>query len=320
MIKQVGILGGTGFVGQHLTSRLAQDKLCVRILSRHPQRHRGLLVLPGIELRKADAHDPAQLTEHLQGCDAVINLVGILNESGRDGQGFRQAHVELPGKVVAACQELGIRRLLHMSALHADAKRGGSLYLRSKGEGEYAAQMAQHMDVTSFRPSVIFGPDDSFFNRFAQLLRLTFVFPLACPNARFAPVWVGDVAEAMARSLSDPKTYGHSYNLCGPHVYTLRELVQRTADWNGLRRWIMPLNDTLSKLQATMLDYVPGKPFSLDNYRSLQTNSVCGENHFARFGITPRSVESLVPGYFMPHNPRALYQHFRNGARRSPGQ
>ena len=153
------------------------------------------------------------------GNDAVIHLVGILNEKGRDGRGFRAVHVELPRKVVQACRETGVRRILHMSALHA--AQGPSHYLRTKGEGEdlVHAAAAEGLRVTSFRPSVIFGPRDSFINRFAGLLRFApFFFPLACPDARFAPVYVGDVARAFALTLEDPRSFGRRYDLCGPRA------------------------------------------------------------------------------------------------------
>ena len=218
---EISILGGTGFVGRHLAAALAAEGRRLRIVSRDPERHRGLRVLPGVELLLGDVHDPGTLRQVLEGCDAAINLVGILNERHR-GRDFRAVHVELPRKLVEACREIGIRRVLHMSALHADPARGSSAYLRSKGEGEDLIHLAvgEGLRVTSFRPSVIFGPDDRFVNRFAGLLRRApGVFPLACPDARFAPVCVGDVVEAFRRCLDARASYGARYELCGPREY-----------------------------------------------------------------------------------------------------
>ena len=320
MIKAIAILGGTGFVGRHLANRLSKARYPLKVLTRRRERHRDLLVIPTLDLVEADVHDPTVLEHELRGCDAVVNLIGILNERGDDGSGFREAHVELCRKLIAACRANDIRRLLHMSALNADARSGPSHYQRTKGEAEDLVHAAAGEDlrVTSFRPSVIFGPDDDFFNRFAGLLRFApLVFPLACPNARFAPVYVGDVVEAMALSLTDPATYGRRYDLCGPKVYTLAELVAYTAQCLKLRRYVLPLNARLSLLQAQVLEHVPGKPLSLDNYRSLQIDSVCGgENGLLSLGITPTAVESVVPGYLAERGQRGLYRKLRALARR----
>ena len=299
-IQRVCILGGTGFVGRTLAARLARDGVQVKNLSRHPQRHRELAVLPNTTLVEVAVHDAEALTEALRGADAAINLVGILNERGRGGGGFRKAHVELPRRVVRACIDAGVRRLLHMSALAADETNGTSHYLRTKGEGENVAHgvAPNEVAVTSFRPSVIFGPGDSFFNRFAGLMKLLpGPFPLACPNARFAPVYVGDVAEAFARALGDPATFGKRYELCGPAEYTLWELIDYTADQLELCRPVVPLPDFAARLQAAVMEFVPGKPFSLDNYGSLQTPSVCKENGLAAFGIAPTPLDAVVPRY-----------------------
>lgn len=300
-VQSLCILGGTGFVGHQVVSQLASGGRRIKVLTRHRERHRDLLVVPAVDVVEADVHDSAVLREHFRDCDAVIHLVGILNEKGRDGRGFRAAHVELPRKIVQACRETGVRRILHMSALHADAAKGPSHYLRTKGEGEdlVHAAAAEGLLVTSFRPSVIFGPKDNFINRFAGLLRFApFFFPLACPDARFAPVYVGDVARAFAVALEDPRSFGRRYDLCGPRVYTLKEIVELTARAFGLRRRIIGLNDTLSRLQARLLEFVPGKPFSMDNYLSLQVDSVCRDgNGLQQLGITPTALEAIVPRY-----------------------
>lgn len=296
---RIAVLGGTGFVGHSLCERLVMAGHDVRILARHAERHRDLLVLPTAQVVEADVHNPAVLKREFQGQDAVVNLVGILNEPGRDGKGFERVHAELPAKVVQACRQSGVARLLHMSALHASPD-GPSHYLRSKGRGEQIVQEAESntLHVTSFRPSVIFGPRDSFTNRFAGLLRqVPFVFPLACASARLQPVHVEDVVQAFVFALDRHATFGKRYNLCGPQVYSLREIVAYLARQLGLKRHILPLNDTLSYLQAAVLQFAPGKPFTPDNYRSLQVASVCEAPFPAIFGITPGRFDEIVPTY-----------------------
>ncbi len=291
------ILGGSGFVGHHLCARLAEEGHQLRVLTRRREDHRDLLVLPTLELVECNVHDLAALTQAMAGCDVVINLVGILNEKGHDGSGFRRAHVELPKKVVEACRANNIHRLLHMSALGADAEHGPSFYQRTKGEGERLVHDSG-LNVTSFRPSVMFGEHDSFFNRFAGLLRFTpGVFPLACAGAKFAPAFVGDVVEAYTRAIDKPSTYGQGYELCGPGVYTLKQLVEYTARQLDLKRLVIPLPDWLSRLQANLLEYFPGKPFSRDNYLSMQRDNICSGDFPAEFGIIPRSIESVLPQY-----------------------
>ncbi|OGI43549.1 MAG: epimerase [Candidatus Muproteobacteria bacterium RBG_16_64_11] len=296
---KICLLGGTGFVGKRLAARLSEAGHDIVILTRHRERQRDLLVLPTVRLVQGDVYDPEFLRKQFEDRDTVINLVGILNEKGRDGRGFARAHTELPEKIVEACRQTGVTRLLHMSALQASAA-APSHYLRTKAMGEDAVHRAGNPDfhVTSFRPSVIFGPGDSFLNRFAGLLRLTpGVFPLACPQARFQPVYVEDVVRAFVESLDNHKTFGQRYDLCGPKVYTLREIVEYVARLIGKRVCIIGLNDALSYLQAATLEFVPGKPFSLDNYRSLKVDSVCEQGFPAVFGIAPASFEEIAPGY-----------------------
>ena len=297
--RRICILGGAGFVGRHLSARLVAAGHRVTLITRHRERHRDLLVLPTVRLVEGDIHNLTVLRRQFQGQDAVINLVGILNERGHDGKGFTHAHVELASKVVQACRYSGVTRLLHMSALHA-APTAPSHYLRTKGRGEQLVLEAgdHFLPVTVFRPSVIFGAEDSFTNRFAGLLRsVPLVFPLACAQARFQPVYVDDVAQAFVAALDSHAAYGQVYDLCGPRVYTLREIVAYVAHVLGLRRHIIGLDRRLSWLQAALLEYFPGKPFSLDNFQSLQVDSVCNAGFPPIFGIKPRFMEDIVPIY-----------------------
>lgn len=294
------VLGGTGFVGRAIVAKLVRKGYAVRVPTRNRQRSRRLLVLPGLDLVQADVHDTAQLPALLAGCDAVINLIGILNERGHDGSGFRRVHVELAEKLMAACRNVGVRRLIQMSALKANAERGASHYLTTKGQAEQVirGQAGESIRYTIFRPSVIFGPDDTFLNRFAGILRRTPVLPLARLDARFAPVYVDDVAEAFVRALPDSRTFGKTYELCGPDIYTLEEILRFVCRETGIRRAIVNLPGPLGRLQAWVGEYLlPGKPFSRDNFRSLAVASVCRENAFPALGIRPHRMQSVAGTY-----------------------
>ena len=294
------VLGGTGFVGTELVTRLVRNGHWVRVPTRSPGRGQHLKVLSTVELITANVHDPRTLAQLLAGMDAVINLVGILNESGRAT--FQSVHADLAAKIVAAARGAKIRRLLQMSALGADRERGPSRYLRSKGEAEaHIRAAAAHLDFTLFRPSVIFGPGDSLTNRFASLLRLSAGFlPLARSQARFAPVYVGDVADAFVSALDGAKSFGATYELCGPEVLTLEQLVRLTAAVGQLPCRILKLPDVLGRLQAALLGLLPGKPFSLDNFRSLGSDSLCTQDGLARLGIRPQHLISVLPFYLGP--------------------
>jgi len=292
---RIVLLGATGFLGHHLLPQLtAAGHHCIA-LSRYPQGCRELAVIPDVEVRQADVFDDEKLVQHLAGADAVINMVGILNESGRNGKGFERAHVELTAKVLSACQASAVHRFMQVSALGAG--QGSSHYLVSKGRAEELIRAADYLDSTIVQPSVIFGNGDAFFNRFAGLLKLAPVLPLACPDAKMQPVWAGDVAAAMTLALTDAESFGQTLIMVGPTVYSLRELVEFTARTAGLKRKIISLPAGLSRLQGMLMDFVPGKPFSSDNYRSLQTDNTSVENSLWRFGIKPRSIESVVPAY-----------------------
>jgi NADH dehydrogenase len=321
-IKTLCVLGGGGFIGRHLVALLAARGCRVRVPSRRREDARALLVLPGVEVVEADIHDPASLRALFTGVDAVVNLVGILHETaaGRvepakaQRGSFRHAHVELPRKVVSACRESGVGRLLHMSALGADA-RSPSAYQRSKAEGEALVLAADDLAVTVFRPSVVFGPGDSFLTMFAELLRLAPLVPLADAAARFQPIYVGDVARTFADAMDMPETFGRAYNLCGPQVYILADLVRLTARTLGLRRWVLPLGQAASYGFARLMELKPGtKIMTRDNHYAMLTDNVCPEGFPALFGqATP--LESVI-GYLHEAHPRRDYPGFRARAGR----
>ena len=295
-IQRIALIGGSGFVGRHLTAQLRNRGYRCRVITRHAHRHQELRTVA--EVVEADPFDRTQLIAGLQDSDAVIHLVGILNSRGGQ-RSFRRLHVELVEHVVGACHEAKVTRLLHMSALNADPATGSSEYLRSKGEGENKAHILARpgVAVTSFRPSVIFGPDDSFLNRFAALLKIPGPLPLACPDAEFSPVYVGDVAAAFANALEDRNTFGHHYELCGPKIYTLEELVRFVAYHSGRYKGIVRLPNWAARLQASILQYFPGQPFTPDNYLSLQTPSVCRQDGLGLLGVTATSLENAAPRF-----------------------
>lgn len=309
-MNNVCIIGGSGFVGGHIAHLLAAQGINLRIPTRRRERVKELLVLPTAEVVQADIHDAAELDRLLAGMDAVINLVGILHGN------FTAAHVELPRKIVAACRRNGVTRLVHMSALNAGSE-APSDYLRSKGAGEKIV-MESGLMTTIFRPSVIFGPGDSFLNLFAGLARLP-LLPLASPHAKFQPVFVENVAHAFMASLAQPASFGQRYNLCGPKTYTLRQLVAYVAKITGHNPAIIGLNDGLSWLQALTLELLPGKLMTRDNYYSMKVDSVCDDsanNFLATFCIRPTALEEVAPLYLARHLPRERYSRFRHRAGR----
>jgi NADH dehydrogenase len=311
-ITTVCVLGGSGFIGRHVCHALAAAGYRIRVATHDRERAKEqLILLPTVDVAVANIHDPAQLEAFVRGADAVINLVGVLHD-GRGNRSFQSAHVELARKVVAACRSRGIGRLLHMSAL-ASARDAPSRYLRTKGEAE-AIVRESGLAWTLYRPSVVFGPGDSFLNLFATVLRFSPVVALACPGARFQPVFVEDVAAAFVKGLADLGSCGRSYDLCGPRVYTLRELVEYVGTVTGRRRPVVGLNNALSYCQALAMELLPVKLMTRDNYYSMKVDNVCSCDF--PFGIAPAALEAVAPSYLGRRTPRARYQEFRERGHR----
>ena len=313
-IQRICIIGGSGFVGSHIVQQLVERGYAVRVLTRDRERAKHLLVLPSAEVVTANVYDPAILAREFAGMDAVINLVGILHESRK--QKFNGTHVQLTQTILDACRVAKVKRVLHMSALAVSAD-APSAYLRSKAEAETwvrAFQAAGHGETTIFRPSIIFGRGDSFINLFAKLIKTLPVVVLACPSARFQPIHVEDVALAFVDSLERASTFGQVYNLCGPKIYTLKEIITLIAALLGKRRPIIGLSKGLSYLQAWIMEWLPVKLMTRDNYYSMQVDSVC--NCEFPFDFKPSSLESIVPEYLAGASPRGKYVLFRNRAGR----
>ncbi len=308
IINDICVLGGSGFVGVHVCNQLAARGYRVTVPSHYRERAKvDLITLPTVDVVTADIHDADTLRRVTRGCDAVVNLVGVLH-GGRGRHGFHEAHVELARKVVDACRRNGVRRLVHMSALNAGVS-APSEYLKSKGEAEDVVRQSG-LDFTIFRPSVIFGREDRFLNLFAGMLRVMPVVPLGSPDARFKPVYVEDVAFAFAESLARLESFGRTYDLVGPKVYTLRELVEYVGKLTGHRRPIAGLGDGLSRMQASVMGLSPVKLLTRDNYLSMKVDSV-SQQAFP-FGLRPTPLEAVVPTWLANRTPRARYQMFRD--------
>jgi uncharacterized protein YbjT (DUF2867 family) len=321
-IENVLVLGGSGFLGRHLVATLARRGIRVAVPTRRREGAKHLFTLPTVEVIEADIAAPGVLARLARGRQAVVNLVGILHgrEGRRDERGpndygpdFAHAHVELAQATVSACRAAGVKRLVHVSAAGA-AVGAPSEYLRSKGVGEKVVLAADDLDVTVFRPSVVFGPEDQFLNRFALLAKLSLVLAIPSPEARFQPVYVGDVAQALAASLDDPETRGRSYDLGGPREYTLRELVEFTCRTIHRRRLVIGMPGWAAWLQALVLERAPVVLMSRDNLLSMRVPNVCAG--VFPFGIQPQPLEALAPTWLAPHGPRERYPELRWRARR----
>jgi NADH dehydrogenase len=313
-IKKVAILGGSGFVGSAVVAKLAAAGYLVTVLTRRYDVAKHLILLPNVSLLECNILDYHALNSALRGMDAVINLVGILHQSRRVS--FNTMHHQLPAQLAKICADLGIKRLLHMSSLQA-ANSAPSQYLRSKAAGESALlAFSNQLNLTIFKPSIIFGRGDRFINLFATLIKFLPAILLAKPNAKFQPIWVEDVASCFVNSLENTATFGQSYELAGPTVYTFRELVQQVMHTLGLQRPIIGLNDTLSYAQAFMMELLPIKLMSRDNVCSMEIDSVSQQPIPAILGVQPTALEAVIAEYLVDQTSRGAYDRFRSIAAR----
>jgi uncharacterized protein YbjT (DUF2867 family) len=297
MPNNILVLGGSGFVGRSLCEKLvgqsggAGGRIVVP--SRRPHRAAAIRFLPTVEVVASDVHLDRDLARLMRGVDAVVNLVAILHGSP---EAFKKVHVDLPQRLSKACQQAGVKRLVHVSALGVQPD-SSSYYLRSKHAGEAVLQ-ASGLDVTLLRPSVIFGEHDRFINLFAQLQAVFPVMPLAGSQAQFQPVWVEDVARAITTSLRDPSTIGQTIECAGPQVFTLGELVRLAGQWAGHARPVLPLPMCMGQLQALAMELLPGEPLmSRDNLASMKTPNVASGKlpDLASLGIQPTAIEQVMP-------------------------
>lgn len=313
-IKKVGVIGGAGFVGSSIVAKLDSAGYQVKVLTRNRERARHLIILPHVQVETCNVRNQEALREALRGCDAVINLAGILHE-GKNST-FEAVHHALPKRVAEVCIELGIKRLLHMSALQA-SENAPSEYLKSKAKGE-SALSAFHkvIHITIFKPSVIFGRGDRFLNLFATLAKCLPIIFLAKPSAKFQPIWVENVADIFVNSLQNDDTYGMSYELGGPVIYSLQELVEKVLQVLNIKRPIIGLNDRLSYLQASIMEWLPIKLMTRDNVRSMEVESIVKEPLAKEIALPLMPLEAVMPEYIINQTPRAAYLQFRTAAGR----
>lgn len=298
MLNNILVLGGTGFLGRAVCEALVErgsgagGKIVVP--TRRVMRGRPIQLLPGVLPVQADVHDDATLARLVGGADAVINLVAQLHGSGA---AFERVHVALPRRLAAACRANGVRRVIHVSALGAE-ENAPSRYLRSKAAGELALRAAD-LDLTILRPSVMFGEEDRLLNLFARLQAIFPVMPLGGADARFQPVWVEDVAHAIALALDRPAS-DQILECTGPATLTLREIVQLAGRLSGHPRPVIALPDALARLQAFVLECLPGEPLmSRDNLDSMRIPNVANGRlpGLERLGIRPAEIASIAAGY-----------------------
>jgi NADH dehydrogenase len=313
-LRKICVLGGSGFVGSSIVTKLDQDGYAVTVLTRRRESAKHLFLLPNVTVVECNVMDDQALKAALSGADAVVNLIGILHQIGRAS--FDAMHHQLPSRLAKICEATGIKRLIQMSSLQAD-RNASSEYLRSKAAGEAALlAFAQKLNITIFRPSIIFGRGDSFINLFATLIKFLPVVLLAKPNAKFQPVWVEDVASCFVASIQNTQTYGQVYELAGPKVYSFRELVQQVMTTLKVKRPIIGLCDKLSYAQAFMMELLPVKLMSRDNVRSMEVDSVSSQPFPPIFGVVPASLEAVIPEYLVDSTLRGKYDSFRSVAAR----
>lgn len=297
-MKNVLVLGGTGFVGRHVCEQLNRLGVRVTVPTRQPDHAKAIQMLPMVTVLHANVHDEGVLERLLPGHDAVVNLIAVLQGNRRR---FEQVHVQGVQRLVHAMLAARVRRLVHVSALGADPA-GPSLYQQTKGEGEAVLQQsaASGLDVTVLRPSVIFGAEDRFLNLFARLQASLPVLPLAGADARFQPVWVGDVARAVVESLRQDGAIGQTIECVGPEVWTLGDLVRLAGRLSGHPRPVLGLPRALAYFQALLMELLPGEPLlSTDNLRSMEVDNVASGTlpTLSALGITPSAVEPVAARY-----------------------
>jgi len=310
--KRIVVFGGTGFVGRELISRLVRAGAYVTLLARHPQRHQEMGVLSRLRMISGDVRDAACVGQALSGQDAAVNLVGVLDGPPRQLQAL---HVDWPKRLVESGREL--QRIVHVSAANADVD-GPSRYLATKGEGE-AAIMRSQVPWTIAAPSVIFGIGDTLFNKFALLLRLSpGAMPVVRPRARFSPVHVGNVAEAILRSLVHDDTAGRRLALGGPETWTMREMLDYTRRQIGSHKLLVDVPDAFARMQAGAMGLLPGRPFSPDQYRTLSVDAMADTAALRELGIEPTAVEAVVPSYIGRDRRQVRFDQFRQEAGGAP--
>ena len=313
-LNEISVLGGSGFVGSAIVAKLDSAGYKVKVITRRRDTAKHLFLLPNVQVVECNVFDYHDLSATLRGSDAVINLIGILHQSRR--LSFNTVHHQLPAQLGKICVDLNIKRLVHMSSLGAE-KQAPSQYLQSKATGEAAlASLQNKLNITVFKPSIIFGRGDSFINLFATLIKWLPAVMLAKPDAKFQPVWVEDVATCFVACIHNIDTYGKTYELAGPKIYTFRTLIEIVMATLKIQRPIIGLSDNLSYAQAFMMELLPIKLMSRDNVRSMEVDSVSAMPFPEIFNLTPTPMEAVIPEYLVNQTPRGAYDRFRSSAPR----
>jgi uncharacterized protein YbjT (DUF2867 family) len=308
----VTVFGGSGFIGRYVVRRLAREGWQVRVAVRRPDEalfcktagHVGQVTPVAVNVR-----DEASVRAAVSGATAVVNLVGILFQAGR--QRFDAVHTQGAANIAAAAAAAGVRSLAHVSAIGADPQSAAS-YARSKAAGE-AAVLKHFPAATILRPSIVFGPEDGFFNRFAKMALLSPVLPLiGGGTTRFQPVYVLDVAEAIARAVEHPEAHaGKTYELGGPRIYSFRDLMALMLAEIGRKRWLCSVPFAIASLKGAVLQSVPfiQPPLTVDQVKLLKRDNVVGPQAagFKELGITPTAVEPILPTYLDRYRPHGYY-------------
>ncbi len=296
--RLITVFGGSGFIGRNLVRDLAAEGARLRVAVRRP--NEALFLKPlgdvgQIQIVQANVRNAASVAAAVEGADAVVNLVGILFEAGN--QKFAAVQAEGAATVAKAAAEAGVDRLVHLSAIGAGAE-SSSKYARSKAEGE-AGVRAAFPDATILRPSIVFGPDDSFFNRFARLAQISPVLPLIGPDTRFQPVYVGDVADAILAALTRDDARGKTYDLGGPAVYTFRGLMELMLKETGMKRLLISVPFGLAKIKAAFLQCLPNPLLTVDQVRLLESDNVVADGALTLgdLGVSPTPAEAVLPRY-----------------------
>lgn len=313
---QIAVLGGPGFIGRYVVKHLAERGEVLAVGSRHAADAK-FLKLKGdvgqVGLVNIAIDDEVRLPAFLAGKDALINCVGILHERG--AQKFDLLHYSAPARLARLAREAGIERLIHISAIGADL-RSSSAYARSKAAGEQAVRDA-FPTATILRPSIVFGPEDDFFNRFASMAMLSPVLPLiGGGETRFQPVYVGDVAEAVVRALDDPAAAGRTYELGGPKIYTFRALMELMLAEIRRKRWFVNLPFAVATAQAWAMSICPNPPLTPDQVEMLRRDNVVssGALTLGTLGIQPVAVEAILPSYLDRFRKGGWYDRRRTAA------
>jgi NADH dehydrogenase len=319
MYKNILLIGGSGFIGTALAARLAKQGRRIIVPTRRIKHADTLLMIPQVDVIQADVNDDKTLQQLIAGADAVINLVGILQGGNGNPYGarFARAHVELPQRIVRYMKLKNVKRLLHVSALGVTGSQNSpSMYLRSKTDGERAVR-GSFLNWTIYRPSVVFGPDDKFLNMFAKLASMAPILPLAGADVKFQPIYVEDLAQGIINTLDNPEAEEKTYEMTGPKVYTLRELVSLSATLSGNPRPIIGLPGPLAWLQALAMEMAPGEPLmSRDNLGSMKVDNVATTAMSPDLGYIPTALEPIAARYLSPAHALTVLDHYRGKAHR----